>query len=68
MKIIGINCIVPSNKIDNIEIQDLVSYYSKSIYNGDIRDLGNKINQLLENSGLETRFWRSGNERPIDFI
>ena len=68
MKIIGINCIVPSNKIDNIEIQDLVSYYSKSIYNGDIRDLGNKINQLLENSGLETRYWRSGNERPIDFI
>jgi acyl-CoA:acyl-CoA alkyltransferase len=68
MIIQGINCITPSNKIDNKEIIELVTHYSKSVFNGDIKDLQAIIKTNLVNSGIESRYWRKSKERPLDLI
>jgi acyl-CoA:acyl-CoA alkyltransferase len=68
MLVQGINCIIPSNKIDNKEIIELVTYYSKPVFNGDIKDLQTAIKTSLKNSGIESRYWRKPKERPLDLI
>ena len=68
MKIAGVNCVLPSQKIDNREIIELVSYYSRNIFRGDVENLKSIIKQNLENSGIKTRYWRNPKERPLDLI
>jgi 3-oxoacyl-[acyl-carrier-protein] synthase III len=68
MKIAGINCILPSQKIDNREIIELVSYFSNGLFDGNIKDLRSLITRNLENSGIESRYWRGNKERPLDLI
>jgi acyl-CoA:acyl-CoA alkyltransferase len=68
MKLSGIDCQIPSNKIFNEDIVELVKYHSHSNYNGNINDLETYLRRFLVLTGIESRFWRAKSERPIDFI
>lgn len=68
MKLQGINCQVPSKKISNEEIIDLVKYYSKPLYNGSINELISYLEKFFSITGIESRFWRGPKEKPIDLI
>lgn len=68
MEISGINCRIPSKEISNQEVLDLIHFYSRKSYSGDIDNLLNKISAYLRYVGSETRFWRSKKEKPIDMI
>jgi 3-oxoacyl-[acyl-carrier-protein] synthase III len=68
MKIANIDCIIPSCKIENQDIIDLVSSHSKNIFEGDMSELKLTINSLLEKTGIKSRFWRNKSERPLNLI
>ncbi len=68
MHLIGIDCQVPSNKISNEDIIELVKYYSKNHFPKGISNLEILIRRFLKLTGSNTRFWRKENEKPIDII
>jgi|SRR6185436_3990407 len=68
MRLAGIDCQVPSNKISNDEIIDLVKYYSAGFFDGNLQDLELIVKKLLKKTGITTRFWRNKKEKPIDLL
>jgi 3-oxoacyl-[acyl-carrier-protein] synthase III len=68
MRLSGIDCQIPSNKIVNEEIIELVKFYSTEKYNGSIKDLEELLRRFIKITGINSRFWRSKNEKPIDLL
>ncbi|MDQ3022235.1 MAG: hypothetical protein M3R36_16930 [Bacteroidota bacterium] len=68
MKLTGIDCQIPSKKVLNENIIELVKHYSGSSYNNNIDELEIFVRRLLLTTGINSRFWRQENEKPIDFI
>jgi 3-oxoacyl-[acyl-carrier-protein] synthase III len=68
MKLSGIDCQIPSNKIINEDIIELVKYHSTSHYQGNISELEDWVRRFLNITGIKSRFWRSSKEKPIDLI
>ncbi|MDB5122426.1 MAG: 3-oxoacyl-ACP synthase [Mucilaginibacter sp.] len=67
MKLVGIDCQIPSNKIANADIIDLVKYYSTPTFS-DLKGLEVFVRKYLSLTGIESRFWREKNEKPLDLI
>ena len=67
MKLTGIECLVPSSRIFNEDIVELVKYHSASTYQGNLKELETIIKKFLSKTGIESRFWRN-KEKPIDMI
>lgn len=68
MKIASVDCVIPSSNVNNREIEDIILYYSKGVFNGHMSILKEEIRRLLNNSGIKTRYWRNRGETPIDLI
>jgi acyl-CoA:acyl-CoA alkyltransferase len=68
MYLAGVACALPSERIYNDEILELVEYYSRGLYGGDIGTLIDTISTKLRRTGIESRYWRSSKERPITFL
>lgn len=68
MYLLGVGCEVPSQQIDNDEILELVSYYSRTVYAGRLRDLMFTIQGKLDRSEARTRYWRTDKERPFELL
>jgi 3-oxoacyl-[acyl-carrier-protein] synthase III len=68
MKLTGIDCQIPSRQIFNEDIVELVKCYSVVHYNHNLTELEALIKKFLFLTGIESRFWRKKNEKPIDLI
>src|SRR3954452_9929365 len=68
MYLAGVACALPSERIYNDEILELVEYYSRRLYDGDIGTLIDSIDLKLRRTGIESRYWRSSKEHPIAFL
>jgi len=68
MYLSGVACVLPEQRIVNEEILELVSYYSRGIYTGDIRSLLSSIDAKLRRIGIKSRYWRSSKERPFALL
>jgi 3-oxoacyl-[acyl-carrier-protein] synthase III len=68
MYLAGVACALPAQRISNGEILDLVSYYSRGIYAGDLAALISLIDAKLRRAGIRSRYWRSSKERPIALL
>lgn len=58
---------LPERKVGNEEIIDIIRFNSKS-FDGDLAKSLRMVKTRLERSGLITRHWLSGGERPIDHV
>lgn len=58
---------IPSRKVSNDEVVDLVRCFSKD-FTGDLSKALRIVKFLLERSGLETRHWLAQDERPMDHL
>src|SRR3954451_2051032 len=68
MYLAGVACGLPSERIYNDEILELVEYYSRGLYRGDIGRLIETIDTKLRRTGIESRYWRAAKERPITLL
>src|SRR6185295_19133944 len=69
MKLTGIDCQIPSRRICNEDIIELVRHYSAPQNNSDqLKELEVLAGKLLVKTGINSRYWRTKNEKPIDLI
>ena len=68
MYLSGVGCALPTQQISNHELLELVSYYSRRGYEGDLDALLSTIAAKLRRIGIATRFWRAPKERPIELL
>jgi acyl-CoA:acyl-CoA alkyltransferase len=68
MYLSGVGCELPTQQIFNDEIVELVAYYSRGAYAGDLRRVLSTVKAKLGRIGIESRFWRSRKERPIALL
>lgn len=68
MYLAGVACVLPEERIFNDEILELVAYYSRSVYDGDLDRLIESIGAKLDRAGIRTRYWRSARERPVTLL
>lgn len=68
MYLAGVACVLPAERIFNDEVLELVAYYSRSVYAGDLERLIDSIDTKLQRTGIESRFWRSSKQRPIALL
>ena len=68
MKISAIDAKFPSRVITKEETLDLIRFYSKDCYEGELKLALRVISQLLYKSGASTRYWLNKEEKPMDFI
>jgi acyl-CoA:acyl-CoA alkyltransferase len=68
MYLTGVACALPTQQISNDEILELVSYYSRRGYDGNLDALLSTIHAKLRRIGIATRFWRARKERPVELL
>jgi acyl-CoA:acyl-CoA alkyltransferase len=68
MYLSGVGCALPTEQIFNDEIVELVAYYSRAIYTGELDTLLARINAKLRRLGIASRYWRSSKESPIGLL
>jgi acyl-CoA:acyl-CoA alkyltransferase len=68
MYLSGVACVLPAERIFNDEIVELVAYYSRGVYSGDLRALLSSIDAKLRRTGIASRYWRSSKQRPIALL
>ncbi len=70
MIIESIGLSLPSWKVSNEEVIDLIKHHSKPVFSGNLEKTLRKIDIILRKTGAETRFWlnRQKQEKPIDHI
>jgi len=68
MYLSGVGCALPTQQISNHELLELVAYYSRRGYEGDLDALLSTITAKLRRIGIATRFWRATKERPIELL
>jgi len=68
MRLIGIDAQIPSNRIYNEDIIELVNFYSGPHYREPLQKLETTVRRFLKLTGSDTRFWRNENEKPIELL
>jgi 3-oxoacyl-[acyl-carrier-protein] synthase III len=70
MKIESVSLSLPSWKLSNEEVIDLIKHHSKPVFHGNLEKTLRKISYILGKTGAETRYWldRGKKEKPIDHI
>lgn len=68
MYLSGVGCSLPSQKIINDEILELIGYHSRGVYGGDVDALLSMIAAKLRRTGIISRYWRAAKERPITLL
>jgi 3-oxoacyl-[acyl-carrier-protein] synthase III len=68
MYVSGVGCALPSERIFNQEVLELIAYYSRGVYAGDLRALISGIDAKLRRAGIVSRYWRSARQRPIALL
>ncbi len=68
MIIRAINATLPSRKICNDEIIELVLYNSRRFYKGNLSHLSTKLQYYFDKTKIKTRYWRAPNEKPYSMI
>lgn len=68
MEIIGIKGILPSEKVSNQQILEIVEDRSKKEFKGDLPRTLTIIEKLLNNNGTEFRHWLTEDESPMTLI
>lgn len=68
MKLSSIAVGLPTKKISNLEVIDLVKFHSKDIFNGNISELDAVLHNYLLYIGAEQRLWRYPKEDVIEII
>lgn len=68
MNISAIDAQIPNNEISNDYLVDLISFYSKNNFDGNIQLLQQMVLKSLEYMGAEKRYWRTEREKPIDLV
>jgi 3-oxoacyl-[acyl-carrier-protein] synthase III len=68
MRIIGIAGTLPSQKISNQDVLDLVTERSQAQFNGDLPHTLMIIDKLLKKNGTECRYWLAENELPMTLL
>lgn len=65
----GLNCQIPSSRISNKEIIEMLKFYSRSNFKKqELNEILTKVDLYLNALGIESRYWRTKKEKPIDFI
>jgi 3-oxoacyl-[acyl-carrier-protein] synthase III len=68
MKIAGVSASLPSRQVDNDEILDMVKFYSKDTFVGDLNKTLRVIKTLLVRNGNQQRCWLAANEQPMELL
>ena len=68
MQLLGVGCTLPSQRISNQEIVDLVGHYSRSVFDGTLPALKARVADALSMVGIQSRYWRGESDRPLDLI
>ena len=70
MKIESVALSLPSWKLSNEDVVDLIKFHSKSTFVGNLDKALRKISVVLKKTGAETRYWlnKQINEKPIDHV
>lgn len=70
MKIEAVSLSLPSWKLTNEDVIDLIKFHSKSTFSGNLDKTLRKISVILKKTGAETRYWlnKQINEKPIDHV
>lgn len=68
MKIKSIDIALPSRRMTNEHIINLIREHSATGFQGDLEATLDRINRMLTLSGARERRWLAQGERPIDFV
>ena len=68
MIINGIGAALPSKRIDNEEIIDLIKYYSLDLSKQELNNAILTVSNFFKYVGAKTRSWLARNEKPIDLL
>lgn len=68
MHLSGVGCALPAERVLNQEVLELVAYYSRGVYEGDLRALISSVDAKLRRAGIASRYWRSPKQRPIALL
>ena len=68
MKIIGLSGILPSRRVSNQDVINLVEEHSRHTFQDDLPKTLKTIGKLLEKSGSDTRHWLAADEKPMQLM
>ena len=68
MRLTGIDCQIPSTKISNEDIIEMVKFYSQPHFKDGLQNLETITRRFLKLTGSSTRFWRGEKEKPVDLL
>ena len=68
MRLTGIGCQIPSVKISNEDVIEMVKFYSHTHFKGGLQKLETITRRFLKLTGSNTRFWRSDREKPVELL
>jgi len=68
MRIAAVTAALPSQRVTNDDVLDLVREHSRAGFQGDLDAALRKINFWLAYSGSESRRWAAAGERPLDLL
>ncbi|GGZ24451.1 hypothetical protein GCM10010387_17300 [Streptomyces inusitatus] len=68
MKLRAVTSAIPSRKITNTDILELIGEHSADLFTGNLKGAQRKVGNLLNFTGSDTRYWLEADERPIDLL
>ncbi|WP_329025293.1 3-oxoacyl-[acyl-carrier-protein] synthase III C-terminal domain-containing protein [Streptomyces sp. NBC_00690] len=68
MKLRAVSAALPSRKVTNADILELIGEHSADHFTGDLQRVQRKVGNLLSYTGSDTRYWLGADERPIDLL
>ena len=68
MRLTGIDCQVPSIKVTNEDVIELILFYSAGHFEGSLEELETLVRRFMKLTGIRTRFWRREKEMPTELI
>jgi 3-oxoacyl-[acyl-carrier-protein] synthase III len=68
MKILGIAGVVPSRRVSNQEVIDLVEQHSRHGFSDDLTWMSRTMARMFHQNGVESRHWLAPGEAPMDLM
>lgn len=68
MRLSGVACALPTERVSNEQVLDLVAHYSRGVYREQIADLMASLDSKLTRAGIVNRYWRAPGERPAALL
>lgn len=65
MRVAAVKAALPSRRVSNEEILDLVRHHSEKTFSGDLAEAVERIGALLQRSGAESRYWLGADQTAI---